>query len=216
MDYKKHYDKLIERGKSRIIDGYKERHHIIPKCLGGDNSKSNLVDLTAEEHFVAHKLLILIYPGNKKLIWSAMSMTNSTRKMCRNNKNYGWLRREFVEMIRAQSTGKKHSLEARQRMSKSKTGVKRGPYSDQTKLKMSIASKGKKKSEKHIESMIRGKTGVKTGPRSEEVRMKISKSNSLTKRSNNWKNAYLKDPLYREGQSHKMKEIWRQRKLIKQ
>ena len=42
------------RGK---IQGYKETHHIIPRSFGGDNIKSNLVQLTAREHYIAHALL---------------------------------------------------------------------------------------------------------------------------------------------------------------
>lgn len=56
-DYNKNF-----KGKS-----YFEFHHVVPKCLGGDNSKSNLIALTAREHFLAHYLLMKIYPDNYKL-----------------------------------------------------------------------------------------------------------------------------------------------------
>lgn len=36
---------------------YFESHHIIPKSLGGSNAKSNLVLLTAKEHYMCHLLL---------------------------------------------------------------------------------------------------------------------------------------------------------------
>ena len=49
-------DILNTRGRFNI-DGYKERHHIIPECLGGETNKENLIDLTAQEHYEAHKLL---------------------------------------------------------------------------------------------------------------------------------------------------------------
>jgi len=54
MNYKRIHDQIIERAKSRILEGYKERHHIIPKCMGGNNEKDNLVYLTAREHFIIH------------------------------------------------------------------------------------------------------------------------------------------------------------------
>lgn len=39
-------------------DGIKyERHHIVPKALGGTNEKTNLVYLTPKEHFICHHLL---------------------------------------------------------------------------------------------------------------------------------------------------------------
>ncbi len=46
-----------QRDWSKYNTNYVESHHIVPKSLGGTNSKSNLVYLTAKEHFVAHKLL---------------------------------------------------------------------------------------------------------------------------------------------------------------
>jgi hypothetical protein len=52
------YYHLIKRAKDRQLVGYCEKHHIIPKCLGGSNDPSNIVALTAREHFLAHWLLI--------------------------------------------------------------------------------------------------------------------------------------------------------------
>lgn len=59
MNYKLHYDLLINKAKYRKLKEheYREKHHIIPKSLGGLNDKENLVELTAKEHFVAHHLL---------------------------------------------------------------------------------------------------------------------------------------------------------------
>lgn len=49
---------LDTRGRFCIPKGeYKERHHIIPKCIGGTNDEDNLIDLYAHEHFIAHELL---------------------------------------------------------------------------------------------------------------------------------------------------------------
>ena len=45
MNYQKHYDLLIEKSKNRILNGYKERHHILPKCFGGTNETHNIVSL---------------------------------------------------------------------------------------------------------------------------------------------------------------------------
>lgn len=68
MNYKKHYDLPITRGKNRMLEGYVERHHIIPRCMGGTDDLENLVDLTPEEHYVAHQLLVKMNPTNHKLI----------------------------------------------------------------------------------------------------------------------------------------------------
>ena len=56
--YKLWHDKIIAKAKNRTLEGYKEVHHIIPKSCGGSNDKSNLVALTAKEHYIIHLLLI--------------------------------------------------------------------------------------------------------------------------------------------------------------
>ena len=67
MDHQRVYDEIISRALSRYIEGYTEKHHIVPKCLGGSNDKSNIVKLTAREHFLCHWLLYRAYPNNRKL-----------------------------------------------------------------------------------------------------------------------------------------------------
>jgi len=76
MNYKKIYNEIIERGKNRKLNGYKENHHIIPKCVGGRNHKENIVELTAKEHFICHKLLTEIYPKENKLHYAVRMMAN--------------------------------------------------------------------------------------------------------------------------------------------
>lgn len=45
--------KLKKEDKNYI---YLETHHILPRSLGGKDTKENLVNLTAREHFLAHLL----------------------------------------------------------------------------------------------------------------------------------------------------------------
>lgn len=63
MNYEKIYNQLISKRKSDPANlyGYAEHHHIIPRCMGGDDDIINMVYLTAREHFIAHMLLCLIY-----------------------------------------------------------------------------------------------------------------------------------------------------------
>jgi hypothetical protein len=77
MNYKEIYNRLIERARNRKLDCYTERHHIIPRCMGGDNHNSNIVNLTPKEHFIGHKLLVEIYPDNGKLIHAYWLMANN-------------------------------------------------------------------------------------------------------------------------------------------
>lgn len=74
MLYQNIYNQIIERAKTRDLHGYYEKHHIIPRCLGGSDEKDNLVSLTYREHFLCHKLLCKIYPGNLKLIYAISFM----------------------------------------------------------------------------------------------------------------------------------------------
>ncbi len=92
MNYKLHYDKIINRSHNRILEGYCERHHIIPRCMGGSDDIKNIAVLTAEEHYVAHQLLVKIYPEVPKLVYAARMMTVSSIKNKRSNKVYGWLK----------------------------------------------------------------------------------------------------------------------------
>jgi hypothetical protein len=78
MDYLRIYKDLMEsrlsikaeRKKSKEGGTYFERHHIIPISLGGDRSyaigSGNIALLTAREHYIAHRLLWLIY-GNREM-----------------------------------------------------------------------------------------------------------------------------------------------------
>ena len=80
MNYKVIYDNIINRAKNRTITGYVEKHHIIPRSLGGTNSKKNIVILTAREHFLCHYMLIHIYKNSAEYykMLNAFMMTDQT------------------------------------------------------------------------------------------------------------------------------------------
>jgi hypothetical protein len=84
MDYQKIYYKLVLKAKNRQeVAGYFETHHIIPRCLQGTDDSNNLVKLTAKEHFLAHLLLVEIYPTNQKLryaLWMMASMKTGNQQ----------------------------------------------------------------------------------------------------------------------------------------
>lgn len=125
MNYVKHYNLLIERSQNRILDGYVEKHHILPKCLGGTDDISNIAILTPEEHFLAHQLLIKMYPDNRDLIYATQLMTAHHTDSRVNNKLFGWLRKQCAIAMSAQTkkwikenghpkgmAGKTHTLES--------------------------------------------------------------------------------------------------------
>jgi hypothetical protein len=125
MNYGKIYDSLISRALERTssADEYYEKHHIIPKCIGGDNSKSNLVLLTASEHFLAHQLLVKMHPENHKLVFAAHMMINGSQKHKRvNNKEFSWLKARRRQSLMVLNSNKIFSEEHKRKLSLAKKG----------------------------------------------------------------------------------------------
>lgn len=78
------YYSIIAKADNINTGGYVERHHIIPKSLGGSNDQSNIATLTAKEHFVCHLLLTKMVVGmDRKRMFNAlrkMSHSKSTQQ----------------------------------------------------------------------------------------------------------------------------------------
>lgn len=133
MNYKKIYNSLVTRAVSRkklrrTQEGYVyyEKHHILPRCLGGTDDKSNIILLTAEEHWVAHLLLVKMYPGNVSLIYAcqAMSMAGGYNQRT-TNKLFGWIRRKYADIISSKHKGRVLSDEHKRKLSEINKGLKR-------------------------------------------------------------------------------------------
>lgn len=116
--YKLWHDKIIAKAKNRTLEGYKEVHHIIPKSCGGSNDKSNLVALTAREHYIIHMLLpfCVIKEYRFKMIKGFLYMNVKTKSQKRfykiNSKMYQKFRIEYSIL----HTGFKHTEEAKMKM----------------------------------------------------------------------------------------------------
>lgn len=70
MDYHKIYDTFISDRRLKeselIASGqYVERHHILPRSLGGADALDNIIVLTAGDHYFAHRLLYKTHPGRE-------------------------------------------------------------------------------------------------------------------------------------------------------
>lgn len=96
MNYIKIHNTIIDRAKLRATTEYTEIHHIIPRSMGGTDDASNLVNLTPEEHYIVHQLLVKIYPDNKDLVFAANMMCVNRSS----NKLYGWLRRKMSQRMK--------------------------------------------------------------------------------------------------------------------
>lgn len=183
MDYSKIYNQLVERAKNRILSGYVEKHHVIPRCMGGLDVPENIVELTAREHYLCHRLLTRMYPKNKKLVYAFWAMTNQASS--RQLRDYYSSRAysEAKEMFSAAHSNRVISDETRQKLSAARKG-KKSPKSAEfveklleggqnTRFKKGQTSlrKGQKLSAETIEKRTNSRKGYKT---SDETKQKIS------------------------------------------
>jgi plasmid stability protein len=169
MNYAAHYERLITRARGRLLVTYRERHHIVPRCMGGDDTTKNVVELTGEEHYVAHQLLVKMYPRSGKLAHAAMTMA----RRCSGNKAYGWLRRKHAEACRESWTP-----ERRAELSAAQRGKS---IPAETRKKIANAMRGNKnpsgkaRSLGHRQKLSAARIGKKA---SDETRAKISVTSS--------------------------------------
>lgn len=145
--YTKWYTNIITNASLRIVNtGYTEKHHIMPKSLGGSNLKENLVVLTPREHFLCHLLLPKMVEGKarSKMAYAFFRF----RKKNTNSRLFDKYRVAYGLLTAGENNkffGKKHSDEAKARMrehARTRTPPRTGAiYSDELKLKLSSARK---------------------------------------------------------------------------
>lgn len=125
--YTNWYYQIINNAKTRTIVSKPDRHHIIPKCMGGGNDPANLVNLTAREHFICHRLLIKMVDSTfkSKLVYAAWQQSRSAKF-----KGTRITSRTFAKL--------------REEMSNTYTGRKRIPFTDEWRNNMSSSKKGEK------------------------------------------------------------------------
>lgn len=197
--YKKWYDSIIKKAQQRKnLTGYSEKHHIIPKSLGGNNLNENLIYLTAREHFICHILLTKFCTGEYKykMLYAAnmMKMVSSNQERYINSRLYETVKKEFGVMHSNRMTGRKLTDEHKAKISKAgkgrvcskqsiekgrkaRTGLKR---TIEQKERMSLAQKNKK--QKTLEEKVlisakisKNRKGKGTQPKTEDHKRKLSK-----------------------------------------
>jgi len=168
--YTTYYFNIIENAKLKDRqDDYYELHHILPKSLGGSNKKSNMVKLTAREHFICHWLLTKMV-DTTNLKWK---MTNALGLMMwSENKNQT---RYKINSRLYESLKKKHSELKSWAQLGEKNGFYKKQHSEETKRIMSEKAKGRIPWNKGITYIGGGMTGKN---HSLETREKISKHRS--------------------------------------
>jgi len=180
MNYLAIYDKLIDRARTRIIEVYTERHHIVPRCMGGGDEPDNIVRLTPEEHFLAHALLVKIHPSHPRLVYALTMMCRNLGGQRQNNKLYAWHRVRHAAVARIQATGKTPSPETRAKRSVAMKGRKQTPESV---AKRAAANRGKVRSPEVVERHRAKIRGRKLPPRSREAIEKSAAAHRGKKRS---------------------------------
>jgi hypothetical protein len=99
--YKTYYFRLMESAKSRQPQAG-DKHHIIPKSIGGADDDTNLVTLSAREHLVAHKLLYRITSGSDKdkmRIALFLMLSRSDKTRIKSSREYQTLREEYSAYV---------------------------------------------------------------------------------------------------------------------
>lgn len=176
------YMRLMQALKNQKIDGYFERHHILPKSLGGDNSKENLINLTARQHFIAHKLLWMAYRGSQ-MGRAFYSMCN-IRKSYVGSKEYELARIEVAKAtseLGKKSKGRVTPDQVREKQKLAMAGrklsashvlaLKSRVFTEETREKMSLAQRGKVMSSDAKLKISRAKKGKSL---TQEHKLKLS------------------------------------------
>ena len=144
------YNEIIEKAKSenriRLKKNntnyiYYENHHILPRCIGGSNEKENMQLLTAEEHYICHRLLTYIYPNNRGIILAFHYMMYGSKTNERIEipvEDYAYLK----ELLSKNGM----SIEQKDKISKTLTGVK---HTEERIKKTNESNKGKTKGRKY-------------------------------------------------------------------
>lgn len=134
MNYQKIYDNLVAKRKQVKPETiYTENHHIIPKSFGGSNDASNIVTLTAREHFIAHRLLVKINTGERKAkMFYAMSLlaftqyNSSESKYKVSSRLYEQLKREMSKLQSVRMLGENNSFFGKTFSAKSLLAISKG------------------------------------------------------------------------------------------
>lgn len=207
MNYAKIYESLIEkRRKYPLSRGscYCERHHFIPRCMGGGNELWNLVYLTAKEHFVAHHLLCKCNPKNGKLLNAFIAMC--TKKDCQKERSihisakryealkkaYGKYRREmFAAMTDEQRKARRANIKegCARRTKEQKAAIK----AKMVAYHASLTEEDKKR--------IAAKCRETIARRSEERKREIFERTSLSHRKMSEKDEFRVVAEYEKGRS---------------
>jgi hypothetical protein len=213
--YERWYSTITTRAKDRTLNGYKERHHIIPHSLGGSDTLDNLVDLTAREHFICHWLLTKMYTGEArgKMINAMYMMRGQSTHQKRyqskiTGRIYESLREEYSQYISKLNTGRIQPPEEKARQLAAQIGRKRAPFSKEWLANIKEARQGEKNGmygKQHSEETKLKQRLAKLGKKQSPETIAKRTSGKKGKPCNRPKGIYM--PTLRKFTSEQVKEI---------
>lgn len=168
--YYKWYHSIINSAKNEKTIDYTEKHHIIPKSLGGNNSKQNLVILTARQHYICHWLLTKFVEKQFRFkMYSAFNRMNFKNKtgvvdnFYFNSRAYEFNKIQFSKYM---SEFQKHYKKTKEHIEKIASKLRGRPLSEEARLNISKAKIGQKLSISHKANIAKGlkKTYVLLSP----------------------------------------------------
>jgi hypothetical protein len=144
--YLKWYCSIINNAKLQHYSGYVEKHHVIPKSMGGNNI-DNIVKLTAREHFICHWLLTkCVKKTHLYKMTAAFHRMQHAQSKYQNSRAYESNKRLFSKCMSEFQKGRIKSPEHLKKIANAKRGQKQ---TDATKEKISKARLGSKLSVEH-------------------------------------------------------------------
>ena len=165
------------------------KHHIIPRHAGGTDDPNNLVELTVEDHAIAHKVLYGLYGRwQDKVAWQGLSGIIGKEEIIRetqsaSKKGKVWYNNGSESILTFEGEqpkgfirGRKLSEETKAKISAARKGKKGKPHSEESKAKISAANKGKKGKPLSEEHKAKISAANKGKPLSEETKAKLSAS----------------------------------------
>jgi hypothetical protein len=149
---------------------YTEKHHIVPRCMGGSDDEENLIELSYPQHIMAHYLIAIENKGTefyyKNMV--ALNMMLSFKSK--------YTEEDILEILSDEeylNILEERKISFAKRMADIKTGRK---HSEESKKKMSEVQKGRIVSEECKRKLREINLGKKLKPLSEETKQKISES----------------------------------------
>lgn len=119
------YYNIVVKAQGRLLEGYSETHHIIPRCMGGTDEPANLVKLTSREHYICHALLVRMVESRNHL-YKMMSAFNMMHMDAYGNRYtsrlYEYNKHKYYKLKSEVQKGTKRSLESRQKQSAATKG----------------------------------------------------------------------------------------------